>query len=371
MNSRTLVLLGLGHTNAHVVARWIKSPIPDCQLVCVSNFTHATYSGMLPGTLAGQLGIQEMQIDLKRLCQRAGADLVVDQVQQVDSPRSRIIFEEREPLDFDVLSVGVGSVPAGIESVADSPLVVPIKPMQTFLHRIDRSLSNPRQLGHRIAVVGGGVASVEIAFCLQQRLRIQDANHHHGISIVTANDRVASGMRNHSVDRIERLLNERAIRVLTRSPVSSADETGIVLEDGSKQEFDLVLWATGAAAPKVLQSIDVEKDARDFIATKATLQSRTNPRIFAVGDSGTMIDSPFPKAGVYAVRQSPLLWHNLQAILGDTELKAFEPQDDFLKLLNTGDGKALLEYGRLGTHRAWCLKLKTWIDRRFIRAFDA
>jgi len=44
-------------------------PVPDCRLVCVSKYPTATYSGMLPGTLAGQFSEKEMQIDLTRLTQ--------------------------------------------------------------------------------------------------------------------------------------------------------------------------------------------------------------------------------------------------------------------------------------------------------------
>ena len=39
-------------------------------------------------------------------------------------------------------------------------------------------------------------------------------------------------------------------------------------------------------------------------------------------------------------------------------------------MLNTGDGKALLEYGWLTLHARWCWLLKTWIDKRFVRKFQ-
>ncbi len=51
--SRDLVLIGAGHTNLHVVRMWRMRPIPDVRLTLVSPFSRATYSGMLPGTLAG------------------------------------------------------------------------------------------------------------------------------------------------------------------------------------------------------------------------------------------------------------------------------------------------------------------------------
>jgi len=68
----TIVLLGAGHTNAHIIRMWRMQPLPDAQLICVSNFGTATYSGMLPGTLAQQYAPQAMEIDLVRLGAAAG-----------------------------------------------------------------------------------------------------------------------------------------------------------------------------------------------------------------------------------------------------------------------------------------------------------
>ena len=54
----------------------------------------------------------------------------------VDMETRTVRFERREPVPFDVLSVGAGSVPnrAGIDASDDA--WVPIKPMQTFLPRL-------------------------------------------------------------------------------------------------------------------------------------------------------------------------------------------------------------------------------------------
>ncbi len=370
-SSRRIVLLGVGHTNAHIVQQWATEPMADCELVCVSNFPSATYSGMLPGTLGGQYDDREMRIDLKSLADRAGARLVIANTTRLDRDTSQLHFDDHEPLAFDALSIGVGSIPAGWRQHAESPLLVPIKPMQNFLSRLHgrlNSLESPLERTIRVAIVGGGVAGVEIACCLQQYAR-QQGSRILEISIYTSGNHVAPGMTSRSARRIEQLLAERQIHLRFDHRITEVNDSEIVTSDGKRYPVDCVVWATGAEAPPLLGQLGLETDDRGFIATSSTLQSLTDPRVFAVGDSGTLLSSPVPKAGVYAVRQSPVLWHNLRALLEGRTLKHFQPQDDFLKILNTGDGKGLLQYRRVTAHARWCWYLKNWIDKRFVDSF--
>ena len=156
---RDVVLWGVGHTNAHVLRMWRMQPIPNARLTCVSDFSMATYSGMLPGVLAGQYSAERMQIDLVRLCAVAGARLVVGRPTGLNLTEQRLLVDDRVPIPFDVLSIGIGSQPtlADAESLDES--VVPVKPMQTFLDRLHaRVLAIGTRDCLRIAVVGRGLA---------------------------------------------------------------------------------------------------------------------------------------------------------------------------------------------------------------------
>ena len=388
MSQRNLVLLGIGHTNAHIVKQWETDPIEDCRLICISKFPTATYSGMLPGTLGLQFDDDEMRIDLADLCQRSGAELILAETSGLDLDAGQLHFESHESISFSALSIGVGSMPAGWDDHQDAKS---IKPMQTFLQRLAATLQtdpvaevvetfghhtdNPKPLTSsatkRIVVVGGGVASVEIALCLHQQCEKQKIVRDFTIEIFTSSETVAEGMKPRSVNRIEQILRSRNIRITPCRRVTEVGDDFIVTEDGSHHEADVVIWATGAAAPPVLGKLGLETDDRGFIATSPTLQSLSDSRVFAVGDSGTILQSPSPKAGVYAVRQCPILWHNLHAFFDGRSMKTFEPQSDFLKLLNTGDGKAFLQYGLVTAHARWCWHLKTWIDKRFISEFQS
>jgi len=117
--------------------------------------------------------------------------------------------------------------------------------------------------------------------------------------------------------------------------------------------------------------LPLEKDERGFLATKPTLQSLSSDAIYAVGDSGTIIGNETDKAGVFAVRQGPFLWQNIRnQIDGDRRQAPYDPQRDYLKLINTADGKSIAQRKGRGHYAKWCWWLKDRIDKKFMEMYQ-
>jgi NADH dehydrogenase FAD-containing subunit len=100
------------------------------------------------------------------------------------------------------------------------------------------------------------------------------------------------------------------------------------------------------------------------------LQSVAHPEIFGGGDCIYFQPRPLEKVGVYAVRQNPVLFHNLLAALGGGTMRRFDPGGTYLLLFNLGDGRAIFWKNGL----IFCLRPAFWlkdaIDRRFMRKFQ-
>ena len=367
----TIVLLGIGHTNAHILKSWKMNPIDDCQLICVSNFPVSTYSGMLPGVLANQYPIDAMEIDLVRLCASANVRLILGDVIGIDTDRDRIQFANRPDLSFDALSIGVGSMPSfnGIE-VINSSCLVSIKPMQTFHQRLNEKLeqhANQKQVS--IAIVGGGIGSIEIAFCLERYLQFKPEGNF-SLKLVAGKSGVGSGLLDSTRQRVLERLEARDIEVIQGHRVKTIEGNILTLTDGNRVEADVVLWATNAVAPHLLNRFEYDKDDRGFLVTQSTLQVKSHPHVFAVGDSGTIENADIDKAGVYAVRQGPVLWENLKKALQDRSLETFQPQADYLKLINTADGRSIAQFKGRSFYGRWCWWLKDRIDRKFMAMYQ-
>ena len=323
---------------------------------------------MLPGTLAGMYPRDRMQIDLVRLCAAAGARFIQAETVGVDLVRRELVLADRPAVPFDVLSIGIGSVPeAQLQELADAR-VIPIKPMQTFLERLDCKLAQLRpERGRplRVAVVGGGAGGIEIAFCLPRHVGQPTCE----ITLIDRGE-INSGLSPRAAELVHRELQRRGVRLLLGREAHSIGDGQVELAGGERYEFDLVLWATKAVAPELLRKLSLPTDGEGFLRTRSTLQTTADEPVFAVGDCGSIEGRPLPRAGVYAVRQGPVLRENVARSLTKQPLTEFKPQRNFLKLLNTGDGRAILDYKGIALHQRSCWKLKDWIDRRFMGKYQ-
>lgn len=374
LGTNNIVLLGVGHTNAHVLRMWKMGKRPkNAELICVSDFPVSTYSGMLPGVLAGQYPVEQMEIDLVRLTQAAGARLVVGKVNGIDRTQRKLLFENRPPLAYDLLSIGVGSRPAmaGVE-VKSEDAWLPVKPMQTFMdrlrHRIEKAT---QQIGNRplkVTIVGGGIGSIEIAFGLRTRFSKDSVDAE--IRLVTSASHAGKGLLESTATKISSQLNQRRIDVSTNSRVAAIESNQLVLTGGGTIASDLVIWATHAIAPPLFENFDLEKDDRGFILTRPTLQSKTDDRIFAVGDSGTIETEKLDKAGVYAVRQGPILTQNIEHFVQKRTLTHYSPQKNYLKIVNVCDGTAISQHFGKSIHGKTQWWLKNRIDVKFMDMYQ-
>lgn len=379
--AKHIVLLGIGHTNAHIVRMWGMHPIPDADLTCITDNPIATYSGMLPAVLAEQVPPEDMQIDLVRLCASVGARLVIGSVTSVDAAEQFVHVEGRPAIPFDALSIGIGSVPSMVDVTFEGSSLVKIKPMQTFLGRLaaaceaalkrknsesDSSASRATKLD--VVVVGSGVAGVEISFCLAPFLKKKCSSFR--IRMVTRSQEILPGATKGFRQRVLAKLKEREVPVSHSFNVASVTQSNVTSTEGEVVDADLVIWATGAVPPPLLEHVNLPKDDAGFLATDQTLRSTSGRPVFAVGDTGSIATESLPKAGVYAVRQGPILWENVRRLMKEQSLLPYRPQQSFLKLLNTGDGNAIGERSGISFSGRWVMRLKEYIDSKFMKMYQ-
>jgi selenide,water dikinase len=359
-----LVLIGGGHTHALVLRKWGMRPLPGARVTVINPGPTAPYSGMLPGFVAGHYDREELDIDLVRLARFAGARVILGAAEELDLKQRLVHVPGRPPIAFDLCSVDIGitSDMPGLPGFADH--AVPAKPLGPFATRWRAFLEDEANGSAPVVVLGAGVAGCELAMAMAHALSVRGR-----AAEVTLIDR-SDALTDIETRARETLLTQMAaleIKVLERVEVAEITTEAVLLSDGRSIPSGFTTGAAGARAYDWIGQSGL--DARDgFVTVGATLQT-SDPSVFAVGDCAAMTHAPRPKAGVYAVRQAPILYDNLCAAMTGGQMRRYQPQKDYLKLISMGEKSALAERFGLPLSGPLMWRWKDRIDRKFIGKF--
>ncbi|WP_292994721.1 selenide, water dikinase SelD [Nitrosomonas sp.] len=366
-----LRLIGGGHSHIAVIKKLGMHPIPGLRATLISNNTLTSYSGMLPGLIAGHYTFEDCHIDLRKLCQWAGVQFVCSEVQRIDPIARQIYCHQYPSLRYDLLSINVGSQPALNEIKNATVHGHPIKPIKQFLqnwHQWLESAQASRQ-PKRIVVIGGGAAGVEILLAMHYKL-CNTTSIHAGFTLICADQHILSSHNKRVQAFFKHHLQMLGISIICGKHVVSVTEHQLMLNDNTTLNYDFSAWAIHAGAQPWLAESGLKCDGRGFIQIDQYLRSISHPDIFAAGDSAAFMPAPLPKAGVYAVRQGPILAKNIVAQLENRQLLPFKPQRRFLSLLTTGECYAVASRGALFARGKWVWVWKNHIDRTFMARFN-
>ena len=374
---RDIVLIGGGHSHVGVLYMWAMNPLPGARLTLICTDTDTPYSGMLPGYIAGHYSFDDVHIDVRRLAEFAGARYYHEEVVGIDRAERKVLCRKRPPIPYDVLSINIGSTPKLGHVPGAEGHVVPVKPIRQFNQRWLGLLERVRNHAGTttVAVVGAGAGGVEMALAMQYRLRRELAVLGRNpdelqMHLLTSGPHILP-THNAAVRRaFEGVLARRGVTLHVDAEVVQVAENLLQTGAGDRVQADEIVWVTQAGGAAWLAGTGLALDEGGFIRVRDTLQSETDPLVFATGDCASWIGRPLEKAGVFAVRMGRPLAENLRRSLLDQPLKPYRPQRRWLALISTGDKHAIASRGAFFTRGDWVWRWKDWIDRRFMQRFS-
>ena len=409
-NGKRIVLIGGGHAHVKVIKSYGEQPLRSqieangFSLTLVTNTLHTPYSGMLPGFVSGHYTHSDIHIDLQKLCKHGNFTLIHDSAVGVtynnESGGGTVLLENGEPVPYDVLSIDVGSSPGGLptsgyeEKQRDTDAsAIPVKPISTFSSRYEdlksrlceSAKSYTKSNPFTLLVVGGGAGGIELALSCQFALKevIQDAGGDADAIKVILATRGNALLESHNkkVRKIfTRIMKERNVEVHNNANavgVENVEGSCVKMLKLSNEEasslhqrivFHECLWCTSAGAASWLSgNTPFATTDGGFIKVSSTYECIEHPHVFAAGDCCHFVESPRPKAGVFAVRAGPILRDNVLAAALGQPLTKHKPQSDFLSLISTGDKHAVASRGRFAFEGAYLWRLKDRIDTSWMR----
>ena len=362
-----LVIVGAGHAHLTVLKNLTEFKNSGHDVTVVSASPLHYYSGMGPGMLSGIYRPEEIRFNVKKLSEDRGAAFVEDKVVKVNPDEKKIDLQSGNQISYDAISLNTGSFVPVAESMTTDETVFTVKPIENLLKARKKIVEILKNQKLTATVVGGGPTGVEIAGNLDRLVRNENGKCR--ITLV-AGTRLLPHFKGSVRQRALNSLSGRNVQVIEGARLSAIKDGAVELSDGAVLQSDIIFMAIGVKPSALFEDSGLPIGPDGGMLVNQYLQSVSHPEIFGGGDCISFEPQPLAKVGVYAVRQNPILLHNLLSTLNGHELRQFVPQKSILLALNMGDGTAIVNWhsmvwgGRLG------FALKDYIDRKFMRAFQ-
>ena len=352
MTEYDLLLVGAGPAHLGVLRRWALIERPRGRIALLAASPRAWHAGMLPGLVAGRYAEQDCQIELAMLCQRAKVELVLAEVTSLSAATRQICLSNGEELQANWLSLNVGDCVACPPCQEQRMQIVPVKPVDSFISHWQEWQQTPLPL----AILGGGVAGVEMALALAEKAP--------KVALFCAEPLLAGyapGLRLRAWGQ----LRMRRVQIREHCPISAIQGDCLLSGEAQVWRGQRLLLASGAQALPWITQSGLDCDTQGFVHTSRSLQSLSHPQIFAVGDCANL--PGVRKSGLYSLRQVPVLAANLAAVLNGRPLRDFKAGGQRPLLLTCGEGNALLgwqSWSAGGRFYGWC---KDYFDQAFVK----
>jgi NADH dehydrogenase len=187
-----------------------------------------------------------------------------------------------------------------------------------LLASADERKEEGRQAAIDVVIIGGGATGVELAAELREasgayaaygfaHLQAQRDVH---ITLLEGAPRILAPLPERVSDAALKLLDKRAIRVVTDCRVTQIDKNLVHDKKGNTYPADLCVWAAGIRAPEFLSSLGLPTSKGGQVEVDAQLRVKGVAGLYALGDCAACTDGdgkPVPPRAQAAHQQADYL----------------------------------------------------------------
>lgn len=366
-----LVLAGGGHAHMVTLANIGELLALGHRVSVIGPSDYHYYSGMGPGMLGAIYEPDAIRFATRQKVEEQGGVFLRDAIAGFDPVERRLHLASGRVVTYDVVSFNTGSSVEIPEIVGDQSTIYTVKPIERLYEARQRISEAAGQRPVAIAVVGGGPAGAEVAGNLRQLVGQGGAKGRTAarVSLFAGNrfmSRVPEKVRRRSMD----LLEKSGVVIHEYGYLKAIHDNTLIFDCGITEHADFIILATGVHPAPFFRRSGVPTGPDGGLLVNRFLQSPKFPEIFGGGDCISFEPQTLDKVGVYAVRENPILYHNLKASLQGEELLPFDPGGEYLLIFNLGGGKGVLRKKRLVLTGRVAFLIKDWIDRKFMARFQ-
>lgn len=293
-----LVLWGLGPAHLRLLEHFKRNPLPHVRITVLSQQTQTFTPRKLARYVANELTLAQCMSDAEPWLQQAGVQWTGRQGRGLNVVSRTVLLDDGQTLGYDVLSINTGPLPhreaieAAMPGAREHGLFV--SPLEGFVPIWPKVCDLGRTRALRMAVIGPGIESFELALAVRQRMPTAAVTWiigpHHG------EDR---GYSETLHQRMLQLLREQRVTVLHEN-VAALTRDDVLLASGALLACDVPMLVLSRSPAAWLATSGLSLQAGGLGAeTDIHERSTSHPEVFHVWR-----DSPVLASNVHAFMRS-------------------------------------------------------------------
>ena len=310
-----IVVLGCGvggFTLANLVSKQAGS---SAMVTIVESKKKIAYAPALQWLIFGWRQSEKIQREPTKLSKKKNVRIINDKVERIDL-KGRTIKTPFQTIRYDKLVIALGA-----ESAFDQ-----VPGLETYSHNA-YSIEGALKLRDAVDSFNGGTIAIgisqlpmkcppapyELALLLEEHFRRTKKRVE--IYFFTPEPHPIPAAGTVIGKQVERLLNIRGIKYLSKTKLMRVDKDSVVFENGSELKHDLLVTTPPHRSSQIVRDAGLT-DESDWIPVNPHNLATRHEDVFAIGDI-TSIETPhghapyLPKAGVFAQGQAEVLANNL------------------------------------------------------------
>ncbi len=390
MNMKVIVM-GCGFGGVEVASKLskLRKQSKDLNIFMIDRRARLEYQPAYPEILSGKVTAEEISGDLNKFASKINAEFINEAVINIDFKAKKVKTSDSEiPYDFLVISIGAEQTFFGIPGAEELSYSVDTLKGAIATKKALDNLDYSKKI--RIAVIGAGLAGVEVAGELVDYFRDRASAK---IYLVERMPRILPAFPTENISAyVSKFLSHRGVEILTETTVQEVNEEEITFKEGKKLPYDLIIWTAGIRPNSLLEKLELPKE-KGWLKVDPYLRVEGMTDVFAVGDmvyfenegvrSGQNVEEAERQAKVAAeniIRTIKNLSFKKKALpkkyyylygMKEEKLRRYRPKNTIQNpraFISLGEDKAVIYYGGM-MFKAFAYRMKKFVEWRYMRRF--
>lgn len=311
---KNLVILGGGYGGLAAALQLLEEELPaDTELTLVDRQPYQGLKTEYYALAAGSVADVDLRVSFPK---DSRLRLHYGEITKIDMQKQQIEFEDQPHLSYDQLIIALGCT--------DKYHGVPGAPEYSYSIQ---SFHSSRETALRIhnlkpysqvTIVGGGLSGVEVA------AELRECRPDLNIQLMDRGESILSPFPNKLRTFVKEWFDEHEVKLVPHSSITRV-EPELIYNHNTPVTTDLTIWTAGIQPVKVVQDLDVAKDANGRVKLNEYYQIPDFPNVYVVGDCASIPFSPSAQAaeaqGKQVAQVIQALWKNETPKLDNIKLK--------------------------------------------------